>query len=98
MKASSEIRKLAAKYAAQDATLAYDLMDLASKVAEDEEQDDQSQQKQAQDDQSQQNQGQKQAADKYAGLRSAVIKAASENPEARPAFIPVLQAIKSLDV
>lgn len=100
MKASNEIRKLAAKYAAQDATLAYDLMDLASKVAEDEGQDeDQGQQKQAQDDdQGQQDQGQKQAANKYAGLRSAVIKAAHENPESRAAFIPVLQAIKSLDV
>jgi len=32
--ASSEIRKLAAKYAAQDAPLAYELMDLASKVAQ----------------------------------------------------------------
>jgi hypothetical protein len=99
MKASNEIRKMAAKYAAQDASLAYDLMDLASKVAEDEGQDqDQGQQKQAQDDQTQQDQGQKQAADKYAGLRSAVIKAASENPAARAAFIPVLQAIKGLDV
>jgi hypothetical protein len=100
MKASTEIRKLAAKYAAQDAPLAYDLMDLASKVAQDEGQDDQGQQqKQAQDDQQgQQDQGQKQAADKYAGLRSAVIQAASKNPEARAAFIPVLQAIKSLDV
>jgi len=99
MKASNEIRKLAAKYAAQDAPLAYDLMDLASKVAQEEGQDDdQGQQKQAQDDQEgQQDQGQKQA-NKYAGLRSAVIKAASDNPAARAAFIPVLQAIKSLDV
>jgi hypothetical protein len=96
MKASTEIRKLAAKYAAQNAPLAYDLMDLATRVAQDEQDEDQGQQKQAQDDQDQQDQGQKQAS-RYASLRSAVIQAASKAPESRPAFVPVLQAIKGLD-
>jgi len=98
MKASNEIRKLAAKYAAENAPLAYDLMDLATRVAQDEEQDQDQGQKQAQDQgQDDQDQGEKQAK-KYASLRAAVISAAQQNPEARAAFMPVLQAVKSLDV
>lgn len=96
MKASNEIRKLAAKYAAENATLAYDLMDLATRLAQDEGQQDQGQQKQAQD--QQQDQGQEKQASKYASLRSAVIQAAHKNPDARTAFLPVLQAVKGLDV
>ena len=86
MKASTEIRKMAAKYAAENAALAYDLMDLANKVAQDE-------QDQGQQDQGQQKQA---AADKYASLRSTVIQVAAKNPEARAAFLPILQAIKGL--
>ncbi len=97
MKASNEIRKLAAKYAAENAPLAYDLMDLATKIAQDEEQDEDQGQKQAQDQGQDQDQGEKQAK-KYASLRAAVISAAQKNPEARAAFMPVLQAVKSLDV
>lgn len=89
MKASAEIRKLAAKYAAQNASMAYDLMELASKVAQDEQDDDEEKQGQEQ-------QKKEAATEKYAALRSAVIKAAQAHPQARPAFLPVLHTIKNL--
>ena len=72
-------------------------MDLATRIAQDEEQDQDQGQKQAQDQGQDQDQGEKQAK-KYASLRAAVITAASKNPEARAAFMPLLQAVKSLDV
>lgn len=92
MNAASEIRKFAAEIAAQHPGLAFDLTNLAFKVAQ-----------QDQQEQGQQQEGQdkkpdflkdKDAAKKYAALKGLVIKTASSNPAIRTALVPVLQLLK----
>ena len=111
MKASTLVRKFAAKYASTNPTVAYDLIDLSTKIAEQEGQEEQqSQQKQAQlppeflehqkgkkeDDKDQgQGQGQQKEAS-YTQLRSAVIKMAAANPHLLAAYRPLLETIKKL--
>ena len=112
MRASAEIRKFASTIAESNPGIAFDLANLAFKLAEDEQAQGQGQeqgQKQAgqvpeqlkehlfkkkDEDDKDQDEGQKQAS--YRSLKAAVIKAAQQFPQARPAFLPVLQMIKKL--
>jgi hypothetical protein len=88
MNAAAEIRKFAAEIAATHPGLAFDLTNLAFRVAQD--QAEGQGQGQAQEPEQQQ----KDAANKYAALRGAVIRVAHENPAVRPALVPVLQMLK----
>jgi hypothetical protein len=107
MRPSAQIRHLATKYASTNSEVAFDLLDLSSKVAQSEEEQEQQTQKQGGElppalkkhmeekeegkkDEGQ-DQGQKQA---YAQLKAACIQAATTNPAARSAFLPVLKVIK----
>lgn len=108
MKASAQIRSLAARYASVQPELAFDLIDLAVKIAEDEQQQAEApteeskqaglppefleQQKSKKDDGEDEGQ-QKQA---YQTLRSHVIHIAHANPHLREAYLPLLQAIKQI--
>ena len=113
MRPSAQIRHLATKYASTNPEVAFDLLDLAGKVAQSEqEEQQQTQQKQGGElppalkkhmeekaegkkDEGKdegQDQGQKQA---YAQLKAACIQAATNNPAARSAFLPVLKVIKN---
>ena len=110
MRASSIIRKYASDIATSHPGVAFDLTDLALKLAEDEEQAPaQAEQKQAgeipeafkehmkekkEDGDKGQEEGQKQAS--YRTLKAAVIRAAQANPAARQTFLPLLQTIKKL--
>ena len=89
MNAAAEIRKFAAEIAAQNPGLAFDLTNLAFRVAQQEAQGE------GQGQEQQQEQQQKDAAaNKYAALRGAVIRVAHENPAVRPALVPVLRLLK----
>ena len=122
MRASNQIRSFAAKIASTQPAMAFDLMSLADKVAQDEQaQQEQQEQGQAQQGQKAQqkqggqmpqalkehaekkkeekeekgeDQGQKKQA--YQTLRSAVIRLASQNHQARIALQPVLHLIKQI--
>jgi len=108
MKASALIRQFAAKYASTNPVVAYDLVDLSTKLAEQEEQQGQQGQKQAQlppeflehqkgkkEDKDEQGQGQQKEA-AYGQLRSAVIKMAHANPHLSEAYRPLLETIKKI--
>lgn len=97
MKASHEIRKFAAQAAETNPTLAYDLVELATRLAaqEDDDKDDKKSNQQQEKKENQQEQ-KKEASDKFSQLRALVIKTAASNPAARPALLPVLQAIKAM--
>lgn len=99
MKASNQLRKFAAQAAEKDPKLAYDMLDFADRLAEDEEKgkgmppwlkdkidDDKG------DDKGQQKEA---SSDKFAALRSEVIKAAHASADRTP-FLPLLQTIKTL--
>lgn len=90
MNAAAEIRKFAAEIAASHPALAFDLTNLAFRVAEEEQQG----QGQEQDKKPDFLKDKDAAAAKYAALRSAVIRIAHENPAVRPALVPVLQTLK----
>jgi len=94
MKAAAEIRKFAAEIAAQHPGLAFDLTNLAFRVAEQE----QEQQGQGKDEKKEDNKPDflkdKDAAAKYAAVRGAVIRTAAQNPAVRTALLPVLQMLK----
>jgi hypothetical protein len=92
MNAAAEIRKFAAEIAAQSPGLAFDLTNLAFRVAEQEGQQGQGQQDK--EDKKPDFLKDKEAVAKYASLRGAVIKIAHENPAVRPALVPVLQLLK----
>jgi hypothetical protein len=112
MKAALEIRSFAAKIAAKQPTLAYDLVDLANRVAADEAKDEAKDEKGAgtappfekkkAQQQGEEQQGEEQAraqekqASAYNTLRAAVIRTASASPGLRQALLPVLQVIKQL--
>lgn len=100
MRASHEIRKFAAQAAETNPTLAYDLVELANKVAaqEKQENDDDDDDKKSNQQEKKQNQQQqkKEASDKFNQLRALVIRTAASNPAVRPALVPVLQAIKEM--
>jgi len=93
MNAAAEIREFAAKIAAKDPGLAFDLTNLAFRVAEDEQQQGQ-EKKDDKDDKLPDFLKNKEAATKYAALRGAVIKTAKENPAIQKALLPVLQMLK----
>ncbi len=89
MNAAAEIRKFAAEIAAQNPGLAFDLTNLAFRVAQAE------QEQQGQEDKKPDFLKDKEAAaSKYAALRSAIIRTASENPAIRTALAPVLRMLK----
>lgn len=112
MPASNEIRQYAAKIASVSPSVAFDLVALADKVAQQEaDQQQAQQQKQAeQQDQAEQEKGQQKQAQQqdqaeqeagqqkqaYTALRSAVIRTATANPVARQALQPVLKLIQQL--
>jgi hypothetical protein len=127
MRASTQIRSFAAKIANHQPSMAFDLMELADKVAQQEQgQQEQGQQEQGQPEQGQPEQGQQKQAGElppalkehmkkkeeakgekeegeqgqqkqaYQTLRSAVIRLASENPQARIALQPILHTIKQI--
>lgn len=93
MKASHEVRTMAASAAATNPGLAYELIGLANRLAA-QEQDDKKgqQQQQAEDDEGQG----KQASDKYASLKSFVIRQAASDAGLKKALTPVLQEIRKL--
>jgi hypothetical protein len=101
MKASNQVRAFAAKVANTDSKLAYEMLDFADRLAEDEEKgqgmppwlkDKVEDKKEDKGDQSKEA-----ATDKFATLRSEVIKAASAVPaDQRGPWMPILKAIKTL--
>ena len=98
MKGSAHIRSYAARIAATHPTIAYDLLTLAKTVEAGEvpPQFKEHMKEKKEEGQGQQDQGQKQAsAAVFQNLRSLVIKQAAEHPEAREAFLPILQALKN---
>jgi hypothetical protein len=94
MNAASEIRKFAAEIAAQHPGLAFDLTNLAFKVAQEQQQEGQQQGQQEGEDKKPDFLKDKDAAAKYAALKGVVIRTAAQNPAARPALVPVLQMLK----
>ena len=97
MNAASQIRKFAAEIAATHPGLAFDLTNLAFKVAEQEQQ----QEKDEKDDKKEDKgkfpdflKDKDAAAAKYAEVKAAVIRTASANPTIRTALVPVLQLLK----
>jgi hypothetical protein len=103
MNVAAEIQKFAAEVAATNPGLAFDLTNLAFRVAEEQAPQDQQQgaQQQQQAAQGQQDQAQQEGQDqqkdaaKYAALRGAVIKVAHENPSVRATLLPVLKMLKA---
>ena len=92
MKAAAEIRKFAAEIAAQHPGLAFDLTNLAFRVAE---QDQQGQgQGQQQDKEDKKPDFLKDKEAKYAAVKGAIIRVAATNPAVRTALVPVLQLLK----
>lgn len=98
MKASHEVRRMAAKVANTNPGLAFDLTSLADRLAAKEQQSqDQDQDKEGQQDKQQQGQQQqKEAGDKYTALKSLVIRTAASDSGAKKVLTPVLQKIKEL--
>jgi len=104
MFASSEIRRYAAKIANESPDVAFGLLALSDKIAQQEQEEQQAQapqeqQKQAQEQQEQQEAPQAEAQQKqaaYTALRSAVIRTAGANPNARQALQGVLRLIQKL--
>jgi hypothetical protein len=91
MNAAAEIRRFAADIAATNPGLAFDLTNLAFRLA----QDDQGQQQKEQgDDKKPDFLKDKEAAVKYDALRAAIIRTAAENPAIRPSLVPVLRMLK----
>lgn len=111
MKASATIRAFAARAASTNPTLAYELVELAGKVAEQEQQDAVQDQKQSgqvppqflehmkkKEDGGEEKKDEAEGQQKqaYAALKSVVIKMAHANPHLREAYLPILQTIKQL--
>jgi len=108
MKSSRTVREFAAKVAKFDAKTAFEMTDFADRLAEQEQQDKEQEQKTAgelppwlkKDDDKEEKKDdkeEKKEAAKYASLKALVIKTASETPAAaRAAFRPLLQALKNL--
>lgn len=105
MRASARIRQYASKFASENPEVAFDLLDLATKVAEDEQKDEKTQDEGQAPAPKTANQGQEQAQDPkdeqnakkaYLALKSACIRCVSENPESKQAFMPVLKLIKQI--
>lgn len=92
MKPSTRLSRIASMLADSDPSLAFEIADLAVKVAQQEKPEEEP--KPAEKSQEQESQGQKQAA--YATLRSAIIRTAHENSQARQALLPVLKLIQQL--
>lgn len=95
MKPSAQISAFAARLASKDPVLAYELVDFATKLAEEEEK------KEGGQGQGQEQQAKQAAVNiaaqnqlKYQSLRSLIIRTASSHPEAREAFMPLLSAVK----
>ena len=92
MNAAAEIRKFAAEIAATQPGLAFDLTNLAFRVAE---QDQQGQgQGQQQDKEDKKPDFLKDKEAKYAAVKGAIIRVAATNPAVRTALVPVLQLLK----
>ncbi len=91
MNAAAEIRKFAAEIAAKEPGLAFDLTNLAFRVAE---QEGQGQQQEKKEDNKPDFLKDKEAAAKYTAVRGAIIRLAHDNPAVRPALVPVLQLLK----
>jgi hypothetical protein len=112
MLASARIRQYASKFASTQPEIAFDLIDLATKVADDEQAKEQAQAEQKQagemppqfkenaekkkEEAEAKKDDQGQKQASYQALRSAVIRTAAANPAARTALQPVLQIIKQL--
>jgi len=91
-KLASDLRALATKVAEEAPQAAFEIVELAEKVAQDQgEQDQAPEQKQAQDQEQGQGQQQKQA---YLTLRSLVIKTAHASQDKAP-FLPILRHLKA---
>jgi hypothetical protein len=98
MKASTQITAFAARIASTHPELAYDLIDLASKVAGElppalkehmfKKKEDGGDKGQDED------QGQQKQAAAYQNLRALIIRTAAKHPEARQAFLPILSELK----
>jgi hypothetical protein len=97
MKASTQVRKFAARVASTHPTLAYELIDLSTKLGGEvppqflehmkKKEDDKGDEKK--DDEGQEKQA-------YTALRSHVIRQAHANPHIREAYQPLLETIKRL--
>lgn len=104
MKPSSELRKLAAKYASVAPELSYSLMSLSDRVAQDEEKQEEApqqakeaqEQAPAQESKQEEPKEDKTASSAYSTLRSRVIRLAHANPNLKEAYLPLLQTIKDL--
>lgn len=109
MKASATIRTFAASAASTNPKFAYELLELADKVAEQEQQAPAEEQKQAgevppqflenmkkKEEEGKKDESEGQDKKAYSTLKSVVIKMAHANPHLREAYLPILQAIKEL--
>jgi len=95
MKASTEIRKFAARVASTDSKLAFDMLATADRLAEEEKKMPPWLEKKVEEGKDDKAEGKKEASDRYARLRSLVIKqAASVDGPGRASWLPVLQALK----
>jgi hypothetical protein len=83
MKASKQIRKMAARLVNENPEMAFELMSLASRLASESEK------------QPKEEEPQKEASfDKYAELRSFIIRTAAADAEAKKVLLPILQVLK----
>lgn len=98
MKASHEVRKLAAEAASKNPKLAFDMLALADRLAEEEKKGLPPWLKDKVEDKAdKKDEEEKKEAGKYASLRSLVIKQASTvDPTSRAPWLPILQALKDL--
>lgn len=93
MKASTRLREFAQRAASMDAELAYDLLDLAHKVAAEEQEEKKPQEAEEDGDKAKEQKKEASASD-YAELKSLIIRTASASPAAKEALRPLLQHIK----
>lgn len=88
MKVSQKIRKYAARVADHNSKLAYEMLDFADRIAEQEQPEEQKPEPEEKKEAS---------VDKYAAIRSAIIQHAhSLEPAKRAALLPILQTLKDL--
>ncbi len=87
MKASVQLRKLASQVVDQSPSVAFDLCQMANRLAAEEEES-QGQQKDEEPGQ------QKESSDKYAQLRALIIRTAAADAEAKNVLLPILKVLK----